>query len=81
MRACCPTPPLAAGALKRRPFAQLKATLYLKNRVALGSQTNLNAKVELHARTSFDGAKLSDIEKRVDGRLELSQKLLNLTGA
>ena len=61
--------------------AQVKATLYLKNRIALGSQTNLNAKVEIHARSSFEGGKLSAVEKKVEGRLELSQKLLNLTGA
>ena len=59
---------------------QVKATLYLKHRQALGEHTNLNAKIELHARTALDGGKLSEVEKRVDGRVELSQKLLNLTG-
>ena len=59
---------------------QVKATLYLKHRQALGEHTNLNAKVELHARTALEGGKLSEVEKRVDGRVELSQKLLNLTG-
>ena len=58
----------------------MKATLYLKHRQALGEHTNLNAKVELHARTALEGGKLSEVEKRVDGRVELSQKLLNLTG-
>ena len=57
----------------------MKATLYLKHRQALGEHTNLNAKVELHARTALEGGKLLDVETRVDGRLELSQKLLNLT--
>ena len=73
---------LARDTLARSPTnsVQVKATLYLKNRVALGPQTNLNAKVEIHARTSFDGTKLTEVEKRVEGRLELSQKLLNLTG-
>jgi len=59
---------------------QVKATLYLKHRLALHLHTNLNAKIELHARTALDGGKLSEVEKRVDGRVELSQKLLNLTG-
>jgi len=60
--------------------AQVKATLYLKHRQSLGAHTALNAKVELHARGQIGGP-LSEVEKRVEGRLELSQKLLNLTGA
>ena len=58
----------------------MKATLYLKHRLALGQHTNLNAKVELHARSTFEGGKLTEVDKRVEGRVELSQKLLNLTG-
>ncbi len=55
--------------------------LYLKNRIALWPKTNLNIKVELHARSSFENSKPKDVNKSVEGRIELSQKILNLTGA
>ena len=60
-----------------------KATVYIKNRVKLGEDTALNAKLELHARAQVGvgGKALTDGGRDVQARLELSHKVLNITGA
>ncbi len=78
-------PSLRISGRVRHDFSNhaLKATLYIKNRVKLGEDTALNAKLELHgrARVGVDGKALTDGGRDVQARLELSHKVLGITGA
>lgn len=58
----------------------VKGTVYIKHRLELGSHTAVNAKLELHARTSLEAPKTGhDISREVQARVELSHKMLNIT--
>ncbi len=58
----------------------LQGTVYVKNRQELGPHTAVNAKLELHAR-GVVGASMKPVSSRdVQARIELSHKMLNITG-